>query len=77
LALLDFIIDQARHAAAMVSIASLILVSSMFYVSGTPLYLISAQRRSLRYGQALVENRVLDQGPEDWLRPTHGAARSS
>jgi hypothetical protein len=32
-------------------------------------YLISGQRRSMRYGQELVDNRVSELGPEVWLCP--------
>ena len=33
------------------------------------LFLISGQRRSMRYAQELVDSGISDRGPETWLRP--------
>jgi hypothetical protein len=99
LKLLDFIIYQARYAAALASLSCMTILTALFLVSGTLepevlpeyytsfeqllgtvillilvpsfslVFLISGQRRSMRYGQELSDSGASDEGPESWLRP--------
>ena len=49
----------------LVGLMLVLILISTFLVS----FVIVAQRRSMRFGQELVDNHVLDERPEDWLRP--------
>jgi hypothetical protein len=96
---LDFLIYRAPHAAAITSLSSAALLTTLFLFAGTLqaevlpqhytsreqlqgtvillvlvptfllLFLISGQRRSMRYAQELFDNGASDQRPETWLRP--------
>ena len=97
--LLDYFIYSARYAAPVASLSSLMLLTLLFFVSGTfqpkvlpefyssseqllgtvillilipafiLLFLVSGQRRSMRYAQELSDEGISDREPEDWLRP--------
>ncbi len=96
---LDFLIYRAPHAAAITSLSSAALLTTLFLVTGTfqaevlpqsytsreqlhgtvillilvPtflfVFLISGQRRSMRYAQELFDNGASDERPDTWLRP--------
>ncbi len=96
---LDFLIYRAPYAAAITSLSSAALLTTLFLVAGTLqaevlpqyytsreqlqgtvillilvptfllMYLISGQRRSMRYAQELLDNGASDQEPNTWLRP--------